>query len=218
MTQLKDNLPHVVLINKADIKKKHFSEDLNNALAAFERRFTSFKGLQLKKYEAGEEGAKRAYQSLVSESTILAQHIYDYFVEDDEQKNDASIQVMADQIKDNLAEGANAGDGSQVQGDGQDKKPDETPPSDAGKQGEGLSDKQSKPAADAEESFSSNDEKVLAKLFKEGKVTGISRKMLSDAGFDTGFWSDLKSTGQRCGKYRLFKKTFEEFYNLEKTA
>ena len=44
----------------------------------------------------------------------------------------------------------------------------------------------------------------------------LLRYFIRKEGFDTSFWSDLTSTGCKCGKYRLFKTTREEFYNLEK--
>jgi|GEM_PF-6707035 len=209
MTDLREDFPHIILIAKADIKKRDFDTNLNNAIASFERRWASWKGIQLKKYEAGDYNSKKALEVLTSESEILAQHIYNYFVEDDEQVEDASVSKMADQIKDVIDE--------PVANSVKDSKLNTTPTVDDLVPEPTHSDNEpiTTPIADDSEPDDS-DEKVLHKLFKEGKVKDLSKRALGDAGLDISFWSDLTSTGMKCGKYRLHKKAKEEFYNLEK--
>ncbi len=228
MTDIKSTLPHIALIAKSEIKKKDFDTNLQNLLDAFERRFAQWKNQKLKRYEAGDPIAVKSYDVMVSESTIIAQHIYDYFVEEEDQidnsgtdKLDAStVNKMADQIKDN-----------------KDTPPEnntpppppipdpetiivDTPPAKVPEvKLDDVKDPEppkvdTKVADDPEPEDS--DEKVLHKFFKEGKLSGISKAMLHKEGFDTGFFGNLTSKGQTCGKYRLYKESNEEFYNLKK--
>ncbi len=97
---MKDQFPHLVLIAKAEIKKKDFSEDLREHIASFERRFNTWKGQQQKRYEANDPLAIKSFKALVSESTIIAQHIYDYFVEEEDQVVNPTVDKVVDQIKD----------------------------------------------------------------------------------------------------------------------
>jgi outer membrane biosynthesis protein TonB len=217
MVDVKETFPHLVLIAKAEIKKKDFSEDLREHIASFERRFNTWKGQQQKRYEAGDPLAVKSHKALVSESTILAQHIYDYFVEEDDQTNSTNINVVADQIKDAIQ--------NPEPEPAKTPEPTTTPTPKVEPVAEPVSEPKTEPTPEpkatestpaSEPESDSDDEKALDKLFKAGTLTGISKDMLRREGFDVGFWSDLTSTGCKCGKYQLFKASKEEFYNLKK--
>lgn len=237
MTDLRETFAHIILIAKADIKKKDFDTNLNNAIASFDRRWNSWKGIQSKKYEAGDHNAKKALDVLNSESEILAQHIYDYFVEEEEQVDDPSVAKMASQIKEVIDEPVKEPEPTKEKDEPEPIKPEPTksepvatpepeplpePPKEPVIEPAPVAEPEPAPPAEPptpEEPYpSDSDEKALHQLFKEGKVTELSRKALGAAGLDVSFWSDLTSTGMKCGKYRLHKKAREEFYTLEKIA
>ncbi len=209
----KTTLPHVALIAKAEIKKRDFNNDLNNMIASFDRRFSEWCKFNSKKYELNDEKAMKAYETFLSESTIIAQHIYDYFVEEEDQIAQPSVVQAAAQIQDAIADPAPATDPPPVSpvtpSDPVNATPASPPippatPSDP------------PPAANADPEPDETNERALHKLYKEGKLTEISRETLKSAGFNTSWWGDLQSTGQRCGKYRLYKEKSERLYSLEK--
>lgn len=224
MTELKSSLPHITLIATAEIKKKEFDDKLTNVISSFDKRFETWFKMSEKTYERGEVKAVKAYETFIDESTIIAQHIYDYFVEDDEQIDDATVNQMADQIKEVINEPP----------PNTDPAPNNEPPKEPV---EPVAPKEpiqnvdpppvdttvsptppvtDPPPVEEKEEFSSKNEEVLARLYKQGKLTEISKKLLKEEGFDTSWWGNLESTGQKCGKYALSKRTTEEFYNLTK--
>ena len=209
MASLKETLPHIALIAKADIKKKEFSVGLNSTINVFEGRFNAWHKSFRKRYDEGNQDAIDRYDSFVAESEILAQHIYDYFVEDEEQDDSASIDDKANQIKDAIDD--NDDDGKPIIEPVIEPIAESivTPP---------IVEPVIEPIEPAvePEKASSKSEQILSDLFKEGIVSGITKEILRAKGFDTSFWGDLSSTGQKCGKYRLSKKVNDELYNLEK--
>ena len=219
MASLKETLPHIALIAKADIKKKEFSVGLNSTINVFEGRFNAWHKSFRKRYEDGNQDAIDRYDSFVAESEILAQHIYDYFVEDEEQDDSSSIDNKADQIKDAIDDDD---DGKPViEPIIPAVEPIVTPPIVTPPIVEPVIEpiepiiEPTKPVVEPEKA-SSKSEQILSDLFKEGIVSGITKEILRAKGFDTSFWGDLSSTGQKCGKYRLSKKVNDELYNLEK--
>ena len=219
MASLKETLPHIALIAKADIKKKEFSVGLNSTINVFEGRFNAWHKSFRKRYEDGNQDAIDRYDSFVAESEILAQHIYDYFVEEDEQDDSASIDNKADQIKDAIDDD----DGKPViEPVIPAVEPIVTPPIVEPPIVEPVIEPIIEPIIEPvipivePEKASSKSEQILSDLFKEGIVSGITKEILRAKGFDTSFWGDLSSTGQKCGKYRLSKKVNDELYNLEK--
>ncbi len=239
MTDLKAALPHIALIAKSDIKKKDFDSKLHNVISSFDRRFDAWIRIGAKKYEEEDAAAVKAYETFVDESHIIAQHIYDYFVDDEDQLDEPTVNQMADQIKDSIDEPVS----DPVPVDKKEpvttvdpvtnpepvKTATDNDPTPQTKPADNIAPETApeiKPAptpnpapaasTDPEEQFSSQEEKVLAAFFKQGKIAGISKADLKEAGFDTSWWGNLQSTGQKCGKYRLFKRTSEPLYNLEK--
>ncbi len=216
MATLKEQLPHIALIAKAEIKKKEFSADLTNTLNSFERRYDGWWNMNKKKYEVQDPVALKSYETYTSESTLIAQHIYDYFVEESEQVGDPTIAQMATQIKEEI-QGDNAPPVEPVVTPPA-TEPITTPEPVAIPPVEPIvppvTPEPAKPVTPDEPEPDGKDERVLARLFKEGVTTGITKALLAEKGLDVGFWSDLTSTGMTAGKYRLIGKN--GIYTLEK--
>jgi hypothetical protein len=218
MATFKETLPHIALIARADIKTKEFSAGLNSTINVFERRFNSWHKSFRKRYDEGNQDAINGYDSFFAESEILAQHIYDHFVEDDEQDDSASIDDKADQIKDAIIDDVIPVTEPVIEPVIPINEPIIEPVIPVTEPVIPVVEPIIEPVIPIvePEKASSKSEQILSDLFKEGIVSGITKEILRAKGFDTSFWGDLSSTGQKCGKYRLSKKVNDELYNLEK--
>lgn len=168
--------PHIQLLNKTGIKIKELSEDVKVSVAAFEK---SYKGFVMNK-------SQKTLTNLQSQSKIIAQHIYDYFVEDDEQN-------------------AKPGDTNQMI---KDIKDGGTPNNPIPNNGNNLPDNsKASQGKEPTERKISKDEQALKTLHDSGKVAEIKKEDLIAANFECGFFSALSSSGTSwIGIYKLVRE------------
>jgi hypothetical protein len=172
-----NKFPHIVLINNADVKRKDLSGGILHFIADFEK---SYKGYMLKPTELG-------LQKLKEKSDVIAQHIYDYFVEDDEQIDDPSVAQMVNQVKDAVN--------------------DEPAPNPAPNPA---------PAPIDDFTPENKDESILHELFKSN-ITTVTKDFLKEKGFNTSMWGRLNSKGAIYKTYFIVPvKLFSTTYTINK--
>lgn len=179
MDSTANQFPHLVLINQSGLKLRELSVDVKNAMGAWER---SYKGWGMKKSPQGLE-------VLISQSKVISQHIYDYFVEEDDQTaKPGDVTQMAEDIKDTKDdEGAN-GPAAGSEPVLVDEKVVKTPTKEV-----------------KTEKKLSSDETALKTLFEQGKVENISIADLKTVNFGLGIFGQLTRNGCRVGEYELIR-------------
>lgn len=180
--------PHIILINKSGIKLRELSQDVKNSMETFQRRLVGWK-------------MKRSQDSLkflISDSEILAQHIYDYFVESEDQEAETgNIEEMAQEIIEAKEE-----ENAIVE-------PVIAPviePIVPASQPEEIALPKQQPL--------SRNEQALESLLAQGITDDITVKMLRDAGLDTSMFGNLGSRGGKWGKYVLSKSLSDATFKL----
>jgi hypothetical protein len=175
-----DKLPHQILIEKAKIDVSALPSEIKESISFVEG---AFKGAKLRK-----EDARMA--QIRSNSEIISRHIYDYYVDEEDQNVDdagtSPVSAAADIIE---ASEENQNTSPKVQVDGD-------------------QDATVKPSADdnaniAVDAPRNPNERALANLVSKGLVTNVSKTILRQHGFDTGLMGPLSFSGCRVGKYSL---------------
>ena len=182
-----DQFPHVVLLKQSEIKFKELDEVVKLNIESFEK---SFKTWQTKK-DPG------MLSQLKARSQMIAQHIWNYFVEEEEQTaQEGDIAAMAEDIK-NANENTATGNNSTI--------PAKNPGAPGSQTG----------APEANAKPLSKDEQALKNLFEKGIVTSITLDMLNKEGFNIGMSSKLGRRGCVVGNYELVRMD-SSTYNLKK--
>jgi hypothetical protein len=186
-----DQFLHNQVITGAKLNVSDFDTNLKTVITDFNKRLNAF---NMKPTDAG-------LLSLQAQSRLIAQHIYDYYVDKDDQTadfmNTATTKV---EIKEAIKE---------IKEESKDPKPEPKPtdPNPA------PIEPPAPPAPPAEEEPKNKNEKALHSLFSKGVKEGITKAMLKAEGFDT----ELASIrGCRVGKYNLHKSFSDTTYRLER--
>lgn len=207
-----EEFDHIVLLKATNIKINELSQDIKNVIADFESKF--------KRYRMQKEESQ--LKVLDSYSKVIAQHIVDYFVEDEEQTPSATIiEQVADvknaiEEKDEKKEIALIVDAHTDPNKAQSTPmappappvapPVVTPPT--------HPTPVNPPIPSPAPVYADSDDVVLAKLMEEGK-TEVTKKELVAAGFKTGMFSKLTYNGATT-KFFILKKIKEDVYSLSK--
>lgn len=194
-------MPHSIVINDANIKMKEFDEGLKTAIQGFEKNHFAF--MRVNGSKLSEEKNILKLREFQETSKILAQHIYDYFVESSEQTPNATVQEIVEDIKEAKEEEVIA-------------TPTPTPPPTPTPNAEPKVQATTQTAPPTKNV--NRNEDALAKIFASGKVDNINENDLINAGFDTGWDSPLSSRGCTCGAYTLSKGKFESRFKLTKNS
>lgn len=168
--------PHIQLLNNKEIKFKELPDSIKTSIAGFQKRHTGWKM----------QKSPKALEILKVDSTILAQHIYDYFVEEEDQN-------------------AKTGDTTQMI---KDIKDGGTPNNPVPNNGNNLPDNsKASQGKEPTERKISKDEQALKTLHESGKIAEIKKEDLIAANFECGFFSALSSSGTSwIGIYKLVRE------------
>ncbi len=215
--ELKD-FPHIILINNAKVKKKELSGGILHLISDFEK---SYNGYKLKKSEP-------LKQKLMEKSEVIGQVIYDYFVEEEDQKEETTlsqkIDAVADAVEGTQAEATKSDLVEQVEeiqaieavaapvdpvADPIPLPLENTPPAAVPVVQEPV-----KPAGTF--TAQNNNEFILHTAFLSGKIN-ITRKELAELGFNVSMSGPLNSMGAKFKTYTLkAKKIFSDEYTIVK--
>jgi hypothetical protein len=185
-----DKLPHEILIEKAKIDVSTLPKEIQDSIALLKSALIGAKARR----------DNTRIEQIKANSEIISRHIYDYYVDEEDQNVDdagvSPVSAAADIIE---AAEENKSSGTQVPVAGSKDatvkpvanviatvKPVENPPAEL---------KVDEPR--------NQNERALANLVAKGIVTNVSKTILRQHGFDTGFTGPLSFSGCRCGKYSL---------------
>ncbi len=199
-----EQFPHNHLIAAKKIGLSSLDEDLRIILTDFNKRYN---GYLMKKNPD-------TLKVLLAHSNKITQELYDYYVEPEEQKVDISpnkpitgqdIKNIVKDIKDNEAI-----DNGELIIDNSKKQPINTPAPVV------KSEEKKETLTPAQDDFkpSGKNEAALHELYKAKRTEGISRKELSESGFDISTWGPLGVRGCKVGRYRLSKEFSDTLFKL----
>jgi hypothetical protein len=182
-----EKLPHEILIEKAKIDVSTLPSEIQNAIALLKSTLIGAKARR----------DNTRIDQIKANSEIISRHIYDYYVDEDDQNVDDAGSSPASAAADIIeAVEENKSAGTEVSVDGsQDAtiEPVETKWTPAN----------NPPAELKVDEPRNQNERALANLVSKGLVTNVSKTILRQHGFDTGFTGPLSFSGCRCGKYSL---------------
>lgn len=194
-----DQFPHNKVLSGTKVKLNDLDDNLKKVITLFNQKHNGYKLNPSEKSEG----------ELMALSTIVTQHIYDYYIDEEDQEVEikgpvatpAEVKAIVEEIK----EEEKKPDAPVVEPTPE-PIPDSTPtPEPATPTPQPVQVPDIEPA--------NRNEKALYLLFKEGVTSGITRSMLKEKGFDT----DLASIrGCKIGSYKLYKEFSDTTYNLDK--
>jgi hypothetical protein len=173
-----EKLPHEILIEKAKIDVSTLPKEIQDSIALLKSALIGAKARR----------DNTRIEQIKANSEIISRHIYDYYVDEEDQNVDdagSSPASAAADIIEAAEENKSAGTQVPVAGS-KDAKVKETTPANI---------KVDEPR--------NQNERALANLVAKGIVTNVSKTILRQHGFDTGFTGPLSFSGCRCGKYSL---------------
>jgi hypothetical protein len=195
-----ENFPHNQIIKKASVKVEELDEDLRILIASFTKKYN---GYRLKE-------SPSALREIEAFSNIIAQHIYDYHVDKEDQgiKIDKDEPITKEEIKEIVEEIREEKKPEPVVAPVPDK--DLTPDPEPAQKPEP---EPIEPLIQEDPEPSNRNEKALYLLLKEDHTSGITRSMLKEKGFDL---DKASIRGCRIGSYMLYKEFSETTYHLKK--